>query len=116
MREQEPSRERSQAEQALLGTPLPHRGGLPPSLFANRPFTWLVASLGVSQLGFWAFFVAILGQATYRFHAGTSQLGVLFASFSVSFLVLTAPLGMAPDRWSPKWSWVLGQVVSTLAV
>jgi MFS family permease len=116
MREQEPSRERSQAEQALLDTPLPHRGGLPPSLFANRPFTWLVASLGVSQLGFWAFFVAILGQATYRFHAGTSQLGVLFASFSISFLLLTAPLGMVPDRWSPKWSWVLGQVVSTLAV
>jgi MFS family permease len=116
IRDQQPSRERAQAEQALLDAPLPHSGGLPPALFANRPFTWLVASLGVSQLGFWAFFVVILGQAAYRFHAGTSELGVLFASFSISFLLLTAPLGMVPDRWSPKWSMMLGQVVSTLAV
>jgi MFS transporter, ENTS family, enterobactin (siderophore) exporter len=116
MRKPEPSRERAQAEQALLGTPLPHGGGLPPALFVNRPFTWLVASVGVSQLGFWAFFVVVLGQAAYRFHAGTAQLGLLLASFSLPFLILTAPLGMVTDRWSPKWFLAAGHIVSTLAV
>jgi MFS family permease len=75
-----------------------------------------VVSVGVSQLGFWAFFVVVLGQAAYRFHAGASELGLLFASFSLSFLILTAPLGMVTDRWSPKWFLVVGQIVSTLAV
>jgi MFS family permease len=107
---------RARAEEALLEPSLPHGGGLPPALFANRPFTWLVASIGVSQLGFWAFFVIVLGQASYRFHAGASGLGMLFASFSISFLLLTAPFGMVTDRWSPKWVNVIGQVISTVAV
>ena len=106
-----PRPERAQAEQALLETPLPHGGGLPPSLLANKPFTWLVLSTGVSQLGFWAFFVAILGQASYQYHAGPFELGILFSSFSVSFLLLTAPFGMVTDRWSPKWMVVLALLV-----
>src|SRR6266571_2298805 len=109
-------RARRQAEEALLEPPLPHGGALPPGLLPRRPFAWLVAGAGVSQLGFWGFFVAILGQAGYRFHAGPFQLGVLLSSFSLSFLVLTPVLGMATDRWSPKWMLVLGQVVAVAAV
>jgi predicted MFS family arabinose efflux permease len=107
---------RARAEEALLEPTLPHGGGLPPALFANRPFTWLVASVGVSQLGFWAFFVIVLGQASFRFRAGAGGLGLLFASFSVSFLLLTTPFGMLTDRWSPKWFNLIGQVLSTGAV
>jgi ENTS family enterobactin (siderophore) exporter len=110
------SLERRQAEQALLEPPVPHTGGLPLGLFTNRPFGWLVVSMGVSQLGFWAFFVAVMGAASFRYHAGPFELGILFSSFSVSFLILTAPFGMLTDRWSPKWLVVLAQIVGVAAV
>lgn len=116
LRNRKPRPERALAEEALLEPMLPHGGALPPALFANRPFTWLVASSGLSQLGFWSFFVIVLGQASYRFGAGPADLALLFASFSVSFLLLTAPFGMISDRWSPKWFLVLGLIVSTGAV
>ena len=115
-RKTEPRADRAQAESALLEPSLPHGGALPPALFANRPFTWFVASIGVSQLGFWGFLVIVLGQAGYRFHAQAFQLGILFASFSVAFLLLTAPFGMVVDRWSPKWFLLVGQLVSIGAV
>jgi MFS family permease len=111
-----PKSERAVAEEALLEPSLPHGGTLPPALFANRPFGWLVLSSGISQLGFWSFFFIVLGEAGYRFHAATNQLGLLFASFSVSFLLLTATFGMVVDRWSPKWFLAVGQIVSTGAV
>jgi MFS family permease len=115
-RHDERDRVRRQAEEALLEPPLPHSAAPPPRLLANRPFIWLVASYGVSQLGFWAFFLAILGQAGFEYHAGAFQLGILFSSFSISFLLLTAPLGQVCDRWSPKWMIVLAQVVSMVSV
>ncbi len=109
----ERDRARRQAEEALLEPPFPHTAAPPPRrLLANRPFAWLVASYGVSQLGFWAFFLAILGQTGFEYHAGAFQLGILFSSFSISFLLLTAPLGQVCDRWSPKWMVVAGQVVA----
>ena len=56
----ERDRVRRQAEEALLEPPFPHSAAPPPRrLLANRPFAWLVASYGISQLGFWAFFLAI---------------------------------------------------------
>src|SRR3989442_7871726 len=115
-RNRKPRPERAPAEEALLEPSLPHGGALPPALFANRPFGWLVLSSGVSQLGFWAFFVIVLGQASFRFHGAAFQLGILFASFSLSFLLLTALFGMVVDRWSPKWFLLVGQVVSIGAV
>jgi predicted MFS family arabinose efflux permease len=111
-----PRPERAQSEQALLEPPLPHGGGLPPGLFANRPFIWLVLHMGVSQLGFWAFFVAVLGQASYQHGAGPFQLGILFSTFSVAFLSFTALFGMVTDRWSPRWLVAMAQLVSIGAV
>jgi predicted MFS family arabinose efflux permease len=104
--------ERAQAEQALLGPPLPHGGSLPPALLANRPFLWLVVSHGVASLGFWGFFLVVLGEATYRLEARPFQLALLFSMFSGAFLLLTPPLGMATDRWSPKWMLGLGIATS----
>jgi DHA3 family macrolide efflux protein-like MFS transporter len=111
-----PRPERALSEQALLELPLPHGGGLPPRLFANRPFVWLVGHQGISQLGFWAFFVAVLGQASYEFGAGPFELGILFSTFSITFLLFTAPFGMVTDRWSPKWVVLIAQVVAMGAV
>ena len=93
-----PNRAREQSEGALLEAPRPHAGALPPALLANRPFLWLAASFGMEQLGFWAFLLAVMGEAGYRFHAGPTQLGVLFAAFSVVFIPLTVPFGMLVDR------------------
>src|SRR5207244_13454194 len=83
----ERDRVRRQAEEALLEPPFPHSAAPPPRrLLANRPFAWLVASYGISQLGSWAFFLAILAQAGFVHHAGAFQLGSLFSLFSTSFL------------------------------
>jgi len=85
-------------------------------LLGNRPFRWFLASYGISFLGFWAFFLAILGQATYRYHANASQLALLLAIWSVVFLLLVTPAGMFTDRWSPKWFLVLAQAVAVISV
>ena len=111
-----PRPERDQAERALLAPPPPSRVAPPPRLLANGSFTWLVGAVGISQLGFWAFFVAILGQASYRFDAGPFELGILFSSFSMTFLLFTPVFGMLIDRWSPKWFLVIAQVVGIGAI
>lgn len=107
---------RAHAEEAMLEVPRPHAGALPPRLLANTPFLWLVASYGVSQLGFWAFFLGVIGEAGYRFHAGAFEMAILFSAFSFAFIPLTVPFGMAVDRWSPKWLMILGTLVSLAAV
>ena len=68
------------------------------------------------QLGFWAFFLAIIGQASYRNHAGVFQLAVLFSSFSVTFILLTVPFGMIVDRWSPKWLMIVSGLISLASI
>ena len=81
----ERDRARRQSEEALLEPPFPHSAAPPPrKLLANRPFAWMVASYGVSQLGFWGFFLAILGQASFEFHAGAFR--------CINCQMLTAPL------------------------
>ena len=112
------SRAREQAEEALLETPRPHPGALPPGpgIFANRPFVWLMISFAVSQLGFWAFYLGVVGEAGYRFRATPFQLAVLFSAFSVGFIPLTVPFGMVVDRWSPKLTMLLGTLAAATGV
>jgi MFS family permease len=81
-------------------------------LLANRPFVLYAAHYGISSLGFWGFFLAILAQATYRYHAGSVQIAILLAVWSLVFLTLVAPAGMVTDRWSPKWMVLLAQVLA----
>lgn len=111
-----PNRARELAEEALLESPRPHAGALPPRLLANRPFLWLAGTYAMDQLGFWAFLLAVIGEAGYRFHATPTQLAILFAAFSVVFIPLTVPFGMLVDRWSPKWTLFLSIVVMIGAV
>lgn len=111
-----PSRAREQAEEALLESPRPHPGALPPGLLANRPFVWMAAAYGLEQLGFWVFLLAVMGEAGFRFHADAGQLGILFAAFSVVFIPVTPLCGMLVDRWSPKWTMVLGSVAGVVSV
>ena len=111
-----PTHAREQSEEALLDAPHPHAGALPPRLLANRPFLWLAGTYAMDQLGFWAFLLAVIGEAGYRFHASATQLAILFAAFSVVFIPLTVPFGMLVDRWSPKWTLFLSIVVMVGAV
>ncbi|HXY72386.1 MAG TPA: MFS transporter [Actinomycetota bacterium] len=111
-----PNRAREQAEEALLEAPRPHAGARPPRLLANRPFLWLAGTYATDQLGFWAFLLAVIGEAGYRFHASATQLAILFAAFSVVFIPLTVPFGMLVDRWSPKWMLFLSILVMVGAV
>ena len=113
---QRPSRAREQSEEALLEAPRPHPGALPPRLLANRPFLWLAVTFAVTQLGFWGFLLAVMGEAGYRFHASAGQLAVLFAAFSVVFIPLTVPFGMLVDGWSPKWTILLSSIVAVTSV
>ena len=79
-------------------------------LRANRPFVLYAAHYGISSLGFWAFFLAILAQATYRYHATSVQIAIMLAAWSLVFLTFVAPAGMITDRWSPKRMILLAQV------
>ena len=112
----QPERARRGAEEALLQPPLPRGGGLPPRLLANRPFVWLVLAHGLSQFGFWAFFLAIVAQAKFLYGGGAFELGVMFSGFSIAFLILTPLLGMVSDRWSPKGMLIVGQVVAFCSI
>lgn len=83
--------------------PPPHEvGAVPPRMLANRPFFWLVLAEGFAGLALWSYFLAVMGDATYRFDATSGQLGILLASFSITFIPSTPPFGALADRWSPQ--------------
>ena len=85
--------------------PLPHASApdRPPRLLTNRPFLWLVMTDGAAGLGRWAFFLAVVGDATFRLHASPAQVALLLATFSVPYILVSPLLGVAADRWSAKW-------------
>jgi predicted MFS family arabinose efflux permease len=98
-------REGSGEGEAFLEVPLPHAAAPPGPLrlLTGRPFLWLILGDSFAQLARWCFFLAVVGDATYRLDATPTQVGLLLASFSVP-LILVAPLyGSAADRWSAKW-------------
>jgi predicted MFS family arabinose efflux permease len=56
-----------------------------------------------AQLGRWAFFLAVLGDATFRLDATSSEVALIIGFFSAP-LILASPLyGAAADRGSAKW-------------
>lgn len=107
-----PGPDREGVLEALADGAAPPGPGHPPGLFASRPFLWLALSYGAGHTGFYAFFVGVMGHATYGFGADAFQLAILFSTFSAVFLLSTVPLGMVADRWSPKWMLVIGMAVS----
>ena len=88
--------------QEPTGPPPLEVGAVPPRMLANRPFLWLVLAEGFAGLGLWSHFLAAMGDAAYRFHATPGQLGILLASFSITFIPSTPPFGALADRWSPQ--------------
>ncbi len=104
------SENRNDAE-LLLPPPLPDTGGGPPlHLLANRPFLWLVMGEGFAGIALWAFFLAVIGDATYRLDASPGELGILLASFSVTFIPSTPAFGTLADRWSPQRMMLIGML------
>lgn len=83
--------------------PRPHPDAAPlPRLLAIRPFLWLVLGEGLANLGLWSFFVAVEGEAAFRFNATPSELGILLSSYSAVFIIASPAFGILADRWSPK--------------
>jgi predicted MFS family arabinose efflux permease len=104
------SDERPVPEEVLLEVPRPHPdSGRPPRLLAIRPFLWLVLGEGLANIGLWAFFVAVEGEAVFRFGATPGELGTLIASYSLTFIAASTTFGLVADRWSPKRLLVLAQ-------
>jgi predicted MFS family arabinose efflux permease len=90
--------------------PLHEVSAEPPRLLANRPFVWLVGGELLAGTALWAFFLAVLGDASYRFDATPGQLGFLLACFSITFIPSAPAFGTVADRWSPKLMIMLGVV------
>ena len=96
-----------------LPPPLPDvGGGPPPRLFANRPFVWLVVAEGFAGVALWGYFVAVFGDAAYRFDATPGQMGILLASFSIVFIPMAPAFGTLADRWNPQRMLILAALGS----
>ncbi len=99
----EPPEQRAVPEEVLLEVPRPHPdSGRPPRLLAIRPFLWLVLGEMLANVGLWSFFVAIEGEAVFRFDATPGQLGIMFSAYSLTFIPASPAFGLLADRWSPK--------------
>lgn len=84
---------------------LPRSAGSPrrPRLLADRSFLWLVFGDAFAQLARWAFFLAILGDATFRLDASASEVALIFGFFSLPLILVSPLYGAAADRHSAKW-------------
>ena len=105
---------RDDPEDAVLEVPLPHAAAPThePRLLTNRPFLWLVFGDSFGQLGRWAFFLAVLGDATYRFDASPAQVSLVIALFSLPLILVSPFYGALADRGSAKWLLVSASVAS----
>jgi MFS family permease len=107
---------RAGTEETLFEHAPPPGAPLRPGLLAGRPFLWLVLSVGVANLAFWAFLGAVWADAAYRFHANQAQMSILLASFSLPLVLLVPFQGVLVDRWSPKWLFTLGVALGMVGV
>lgn len=90
-------------EEAVPEISRPHPDAAPlPHLLAIRPFLWLVLGEGLANLGLWSFFVAVEGEAAFRFGATPSQFGILLSCYSLVFILASPAFGVLADRWSPR--------------
>jgi predicted MFS family arabinose efflux permease len=81
-----------------------------------RPFVWIVVGWAIAHTAFWAYFGTLFADAAFRFDASPVQMGMLLATFSLPFIVVTPLLGMLVDRWSPKWVLLIGFAVLAGAI
>ena len=103
-------------EDTLLGPTIPHGGTLPPHVLTIRPFLWLVLGVAAAGLAFWGFLAAVFAQATFEFHASSSEMAVLGLSISAPYAVFIPFQGVLVDRWSPKWMNLSGYLALVAAV
>jgi predicted MFS family arabinose efflux permease len=103
------------SEESALEVPLPRGGppaGPPHLLTKNRPFLWLVLGDSFAQLARWGFFLAIIGDATYRLDANAAQVASLIVSYAVPLIVVSPLHGAVADRWSAKWLLVITSIAA----
>jgi predicted MFS family arabinose efflux permease len=97
-------------DDVTLEVPLPRGGGTPgpPHLLTkNRQFLWLVLGDSFAQLARWGFFLALIGDATYRLDANAAEVASLIAAYAVPLIVVSPLHGAVADRWSAKWLLVI---------
>ncbi len=102
------------SEHVDLEVPLPRSAGSsrPPRLLADRSFLWLVFGDAFAQLGRWAFFLAVLGDATFRLDATSSEVALIIGSFSLPLILVSPLYGAAADRRSAKWLLVVTSIAA----
>jgi predicted MFS family arabinose efflux permease len=102
------------SEDVDLEVPLPRTAGpsRPPRLLADRSFLWLVFGDAFAQLGRWAFFLAVLGDATFRLEASSSEVALIIGCFSLPLILVSPLYGAAADRRSAKWLLVATSVAA----
>ena len=105
---------REDGDAPVLEVPLPHAASpdRPPRLLLRRPFLWLVLGDGWAQLGRWAFFLAVVGDATYRLDATASQVGLLIGLFSAPLILVSPFYGVIADARSAKWLLVVTSIAA----
>jgi predicted MFS family arabinose efflux permease len=111
----EPPADPRLSEEAVPEIPRPHPDAAPvPHLLAIRPFLWLVLGEGMANLGLWSFFVAVEGEAAFRFGATPAQFGILLSSYSLVFILASPAFGVLADRWSPRHLMVIANAANVL--
>jgi predicted MFS family arabinose efflux permease len=119
MTDEEPMRDKDaiegMAEEILLGHPVPS-GLMPWYLLKNRSFRWLLIGESISAIAFWGLLAAEFSDAAFRFDATPSQQFILWAAFSLPFVLMTPFQSLLVDRWSPKWMNLIGYAMFLLAI
>ncbi len=105
-------------ESPFVGAPFVAQGEAMPGSPGTMagPFRWVVLAQGFSSLAFWATFGTMFAEATNRFHATSSEMAVLGAALSVPFILGSLLQGLVVDRWSPKWTAVIGYSMQFAAI
>jgi predicted MFS family arabinose efflux permease len=76
-----------------------------------RGFALLLAGQAVSESGNWIAVIAIWGFAAFRFDVGPGDLALLFVVLSVPGALLGPLLGVPIDRWGPRRTLVLANLL-----
>ncbi|MGZ4714536.1 MAG: MFS transporter [Acidimicrobiia bacterium] len=72
------------------------------SLLRDRRFALLACGQAVNAIGSWCALVALWGFASFRFHAGPSDLALLGLAWALPAVLLGPVAGLPVDRFGPK--------------
>lgn len=107
-------REEGRGKRGLVRLPSPHS----PHLYSRNVVLACITTATFTDLLAYSVAVPILPDYATRFNAGPTTIGLLFASFGLTLLVLSIPMGVLSDRIGRKGPMIFGLALlagSTLA-